>query len=140
MKGEDTLMRTRSWRGAWRSARRTSGARRSGAWRFGNRRSGTLRALSLSLALGIALAFGGAAVAARGRLRRIGGNLAGLLGARHLDLGAVREPPEPGGDDAFLRHQAGRDHGLEIVLLLHHDGTHRDGVVLLDDVDECAVG
>src|SRR6266568_993656 len=104
MKGEDTLMRTSSRRGA-----RRSGARRPSALCSGALRSSALPALSLSLALG------GVAVTPRGRLRWIGANLAGLPGARHLDLGAFREPPEPGGDDAFRRRQAARDHSLEIV-------------------------
>src|SRR5258708_5599671 len=100
MKGEDTLMRTSSRRGARRCARSAPGALRPGARRSSALCSGALRSSALP-ALSLSLALGGAAVTPRGRLRWIGGNLAGLLGARHLDLGALREPPEPGGDDAF---------------------------------------
>ena len=56
------------------------------------------------------------------------------------DLAAVGEADEAGGDHAFGRREPALDHGLRLILLLHHDRAHRHGVVVLDHVDESAVG
>jgi hypothetical protein len=48
--------------------------------------------------------------------------LPGVLGARHLHLGAGREPPETAGDHHFRRRETASDHRLAIVLLAYRNG------------------
>ena len=49
------------------------------------------------------------------------------------------EAGKAGRDHALARLQAGGDHGLHVVLLGERHAPHRDGVVVLDHVDERAV-
>src|SRR5665647_3239893 len=53
-------------------------------------------------------------------------------GAGDRNLGAVGETGKSDGDDALGRLKTFGDHGLDLVLLLHRDGTHGDGAVVLD--------
>ncbi len=54
--------------------------------------------------------------------------------------GALGEAGKPGGDHALAHLQAGPDHGPHVVLLRQRHAPHRDGVVVLDHVDERPVG
>ncbi len=73
-------------------------------------------------------------------LRALTGGLScRCFAAADRDLGAVGEAGKAGGHDALGRLKTLADHRLRLVLFLHRNRPHRDGIVVLDDVHEGAV-
>src|SRR6185295_13165209 len=73
-------------------------------------------------------------------LRALPGGLScRCIAAADRNLGAVGEADKTGGHDAFGRLKTLADDCLRFVLFLHCDRSHRDGVVILDDIHERAV-
>src|SRR5262249_33302400 len=60
--------------------------------------------------------------------------------ARDRNLAAVSETHKTGGDDPLVRLEAGLYNSLDFIPLLHRDLTHDHCTVILDDVNEGAIG
>src|SRR4029079_15321799 len=73
-------------------------------------------------------------------LRTLTGGLScRCFAAADRDLGAVREADKAGRHDTLGGLKTLTDHRLRLVLFLHRNRSHRDGIVILDDVHKGAV-
>ena len=75
-----------------------------------------------------------------GRGANVGCDLPGIFCARHGDLRALGEAGKAGRDHPLAGLQALADHGAHVVLLGQLHAPDGDGVVVLEHIDEGAVG
>src|SRR4029077_7325305 len=69
-----------------------------------------------------------------------GGLCRWCFAAADRDPGAGGDADKPGRHDALRRLKPLADHGLRLVLFLHGNRPHRDGIVILYDKNAGAVG